>query len=106
MAGEKRLVKVYVEKIIEWEIFLAVDEDADVEDVALGLINDDVIEESAEGDPIFKSQSAPTKEETKNMIFLDEEGNELAVESISLQQGTWSTDTDGIMRGTVKAHVK
>ena len=99
MAGEKKLVKVLVEKIIEWEIFLAVDEDADVEDVALGLINDDVIDESNEGDANFKSQEAPSNEEIKNMIFLDEEGNEMAVVDHHL-------DAEGAKVGTVKAHVK
>ena len=99
MAGEKKLVKVYVEKIIEWEIFLAVDEDADVEDVALGLINDDVIEESNEGDPHFKSQEAPIREEIKNMVFHDEEGNEVVVVDHHL-------DADGAKFGTVRLHVK
>ena len=99
MAGEKKLVKVLVEKIIEWEIFLAVDEDADVEDVALGLINDDVIDESNEGDANFKSQEAPSNEEIKNMIFLDEEGNEMAVVDHHLV-------AEGAKVGTVKAHVK
>ena len=99
MAGEKKLVKVYVEKIIEWEIFLAVDEDADVEDVALDLINNDAVEESAEGDPIFKSQEAPDRDEINNMIFRDEEGNEMAVVDHHL-------DADGARFGTVKRHVK
>ena len=99
MAGEKKLVKVYVEKIIEWEIFLAVDEDADVEDVALGLINDNDIDESNEGDPHFKSQEAPSREEINNMIFLDEEGNEMAVVDHHL-------DADGAKVGNVRLHVK
>lgn len=99
MAGEKKLVKVYVEKIIEWEIFLAVDEDADLEDVALDLINNDAVEESAEGDPIFKSQEAPSREEINNMIFHDEGGSEVVVVDHHL-------DADGARFGTVKAYVK
>jgi hypothetical protein len=99
MAGEKKLVKVLVEKIIEWEIFLAVDEDADVEEVALALINDDVIEESAEGDANFKSQEAPSREEIKNMIFLAEDGTEMAVVDHYL-------DAEGVRVGTVRLHVK
>lgn len=99
MAGEKKLVKVYVEKIIEWEIFLAVDEDADVEEVALGLINDDVIDESNEGDANFKSQEAPSREEIKNMVFLTEEGTEMAVVDHHL-------DAEGVRFGTVRIHTR
>jgi hypothetical protein len=99
MAGEKKLVKVYVEKIIEWEIFLAVDEDADVEEVALGLVNDDVIEESAEGDPHFKSLEAPSREEINDMVFLTEEGTEVAVVDHHY-------DAEGIKVGTVRIHTR
>jgi hypothetical protein len=98
MAGEKKLVKVYVEKIIEWEIFLAVDISADVEDVALGLINDNSIDESNEGDPQFKSAAAPTEDELKSMIFLDEHGNEMAVVNHYIH-------CEGI-QGEIKRHVK
>lgn len=99
MAGEKKLVKVTVEKITEWEIFLAVDEDADVEDVALDLINNDSLEESNEGDPILKRTDVPSREEINNMIFLDEEGNEMAVVDHHL-------DADGAKFGNVRLHVK
>lgn len=99
MAGEKKLVKVYVEKIVEWEIFLAVDEDTDVEDVALGLINDHDIDESNEGDPHFKSQETPSREEVNNMIFLDENGSEMEVVDQNL-------DAFGDRFGTVRPYVK
>jgi len=98
MAGEKKLVKVYVEKIIEWEIFLAVDIDADVEDVALDLINNDAVEVSNEGDANFKSAAAPTEDELKSMIFLDEHGNEMAVVNHYIH-------CEGI-QGEIKRHVK
>ena len=98
MAGEKKLVKVYVEKIIEWEIYLAVDINADVEDVALHLVNSGAAEESAEGDPHFKSAAAPTSDELEGMIFLDEHGNEMAVVSHYVH-------CEGI-QGEIKRHVK
>jgi hypothetical protein len=98
MAGEKKLVKVYVEKIIEWEIFLAVDIDADVEDVALDLINNDAVEASNEGDANFKSAAAPTEDELKSMIFLDEHGNEMAVVNHYIH-------CEGI-QGEIKRHVR
>ena len=98
MAGNKKLVKVYVEKIIEWEIFLAVDINADVEDVALHLVNSGAAEESAEGDPHFKIAAAPTEDELKSMIFLDEHGNEMAVVDHYVH-------CEGI-QGEVKRHVK
>jgi hypothetical protein len=99
MAGEKKLVKVYVEKIIEWEIFLAVDEDANVEDVALDLINNDAVEASNEGDANFKSQEAPSREEINNMVFLTEEGTEMAVADHHL-------DAEGVRFGTVRIHTR
>jgi hypothetical protein len=75
MADEKKFYKVLVQKVHEYEVFVAVDDADDAEDAALGLIANDFVEASNECDPEATRIQPADAYETANYIFLDEKGN-------------------------------
>jgi hypothetical protein len=79
MADGKKLLKVLVQKVHEYEVFVAVDDEEDAEDAALGLISNDFVEVSNECDPEVTLVTPADAYETANYIFLDAKGDQIEI---------------------------
>jgi len=79
MAEGKKLLKVLVQKVHEYEVFVAVGDEDDAEDVALGLIANDFVDVSNECDPEVTRIYPADAYETANYIFLDKKGDQVEI---------------------------